>query len=88
VREGLREAGYDVLDLSDAGNGIPDLCVNRLDEIRSLPLFIEVKDGEKPPSQRRLTQAEQTWARYCGAITVTVLTLQGALEACKRHFGV
>lgn len=82
VRDGLRDKGYDVLDLSDVGNGIPDLCVAHPFGLE--PLFLEVKDGNKPPSARRLTQDEETWARYCGAITQTVLTLQEALIACER----
>jgi hypothetical protein len=78
VRDGLRNLGYDVLDLSDVGGGVPDLCVR--DANHGVPTFLEVKDGKKPPSQRRLTTAEETWNRYCGEITHTVTSLEEAIS--------
>jgi len=78
IRDGLRAMGFDVLDLSDVGGGVPDLCVRAQDH--GLPVFLEVKDGKKPPSARELTDAEKKWLQYCGAITHTVTSLEDALE--------
>ena len=51
----LRDIGARVLDLHEVGKGCPDLLV----EYRRALWLIEVKDGEKPPSKRRLTPAEE-----------------------------
>jgi hypothetical protein len=53
----LRQAGCAVQDLSHVGNGCPDLLVAR----NGQTWVIEVKDGSKPPSGRRLTPAEKEW---------------------------
>ncbi len=84
IRDGLRALGYDVLDLSDVGGGIPDLCVNRKD-FRLPPFFFEVKDGKKPPSQRRLTTAESKWMEYCGGITFVVTSLEEAIKVLTEE---
>ena len=82
IRDGLRALGYDVLDLSDVGGGIPDLCLRHPNHYA--PLFLEVKDGNKPPSARVLTESEREWFRYCGAITLMVLSLDEAIEVVSR----
>lgn len=51
IRDALRKAGLNVEDTSGAGNGFPDLVVYWRRQI----LFVEVKDGSKPPSARKLT---------------------------------
>lgn len=48
------------------------------------PHFLEVKDGKKPPSARKLTKKQVVWAKYCGAITSTVTSLEEAIEALER----
>lgn len=59
------KAGASVLDMSQLGNGAPDIAVG----YRKQNILIEIKDGKKPPSARRLTADEerfmQTWqGRY------------------------
>ena len=57
----FRAMGCEVVDTSRLGMGIPDLYVSR--GIRYA--WVEVKDGAKPPSARRLTAAEEAWrARF------------------------
>lgn len=57
----LREIGASVVSLADIGNGCPDLLVG----FRGVTLLLEVKDGSKPPSKRKLTPDEkeffETW---------------------------
>ena len=50
----LRSAGAVVIDTSHIGGGIPDLWVTS----RRFTGWLEVKNGAKPPSARRLTEAE------------------------------
>jgi hypothetical protein len=82
IRDGLRQAGYPVLDLSACGDGVLDLCVLvSLDPPRSL--FLEVKDGRKPPSARKLTEKEQEWMKFNGQISRVVCSLDEALETVR-----
>jgi hypothetical protein len=88
IRAGLRKLGYDVLDLSDVGGGVPDLCVNS-ECFYMPPCFLEVKDPKKPPSARKLTTSEEKWVMYCGAITFVVTTLDEAVQSikiCRERF--
>lgn len=86
IRDGLRDEGWDVLDLSGAGDGIPDLCV-RIAANRngtgpaSTPHFLEIKDGAKPLSAQKLTAAQEKWHSYCWAITSKVRSLEEAKAA-------
>jgi len=55
VGDFLRKAGWSVLDLADAGDGVPDYAVAK----HNFAALLEVKDGKKPPSARQLTPKEQ-----------------------------
>lgn len=47
-----------VKDLSSCGNGVPDLCVH----MGGMPHFVEIKDGTKTLSGRKVTKAQIDWA--------------------------
>lgn len=53
----LRAIGATVQDLSKVGDGCPDLAVG----YHGVNLFIEIKDGTKKPSARKLTTDQVTW---------------------------
>lgn len=55
VIEYLRDLGWSVLDIADAGDGVPDLAVSR----GNFACLVEIKDGAKPKSKRALTPKEQ-----------------------------
>lgn len=51
----LRELGYSVLHLHMVGKGAPDICVGAF----GLNFLFEIKDPDKFPSQRDLTDDEK-----------------------------
>jgi len=57
----LRQLGCHVLITASLGNGAPDLIVSR----GMQTVFVEVKDGSKPPSARRLTDDEEAFRLEC-----------------------
>ena len=80
IVEALTLAGCDVLDLKAVGNGAPDLLVGWPCSPHYLTL-LEVKDGEKPPSARKLTPDQVEFhARWKGPIHI-VTSVDEALDA-------
>lgn len=78
IREGLRAAGWEVIDASGAGDGFPDLIVK---VAPGMPHMLEVKDGKKPLSAQALTPAQEKWHSFAWQITSKVRSLEEALEA-------
>lgn len=54
----LRKCGYSVAITSSLGNGFPDLVVAR----NKRTVLVEIKDGTKPPSKRKLTDDEKSFS--------------------------
>lgn len=75
--QALRKFGAQVLSLAEIGKGCPDLLIFH----RGSLLLVEIKDGRKPPSQRKLTPDQQKFhALWSGAIKV-VTSVDEAIEA-------
>lgn len=75
-----RIPGLVLVDLSGAGEGVPDLVAGW----RGRWHFLEIKDGTKPPSARKLTPAQVQWhaaAHAAGLPCSVVLSLADALDA-------
>lgn len=53
----LRALGASVEPLHTVGGGCPDLLVG----FRRITLLLEVKDGNRPPSERELTPDQVRW---------------------------
>ena len=63
------------------GDGVPDLLVG----YRGFTLLLEVKDGNKSPSQRKLTEAEQKFFdEWKGGILAIVESVDDALAILKK----
>lgn len=76
VVSALRSCGATVHSLAAVGDGCPDLLVGW----RGMTLLVEVKDGSKPPSRRRLTQAQVDWhAAWRGGMVAIVESPEAVL---------
>ena len=73
----LRTTGATVVSLSGVGKGVPDLLVG----FRGVTLLMEIKDGKKPPSDRKLTTDQQKWhAEWKGGALAIVDSADSALR--------
>lgn len=73
----LRSAGASVTPLHMVGRGFPDLAVG----YRGVNHLLEVKDGSKPPSVRRLTSDEAEWHETWRGSAAVVKDVPEALAA-------
>ena len=63
------------------GNGLPDLLVG----YKGFTLLLEIKDGNKVPSARKLTPAEQKFFdEWTGGMLAIVNSADEAIEILKR----
>ena len=82
IVKALREAGCSVESLAMVGHGVPDLLVACPD---GRTLLLEVKDGEKPPSARRLTDDEREWQDRWTGECWTVESVEAALRVVEAR---
>ena len=79
IVKALRVCGATVRVISQ-GDGIPDLLVG----YRGHTILMEVKDGNKPPSARQLTPAEQIFFnQWTGGKLFIVNSVEEALDVLK-----
>lgn len=71
VVQGLRALGYRVQSLAAVGQGVPDLLVGTP---QGRLILVELKDGSKPPSKRRLTPEQVEWQALWNRWPVLVAT--------------
>lgn len=78
----FRAAGASVVHLHTVGNGCPDLLVG----IAGTTVLVEVKDGRKPPSARKLTPLEARFMRDWRGGEVRVIECpEDAVALVERH---
>lgn len=77
----FRKAGCSVAITSALGAGFPDLVVGKAGKT----ILIEVKDGRKPPSERRLTQDERSFQGSWRGVYRVVESLQDAASVLEEH---
>jgi len=81
IVEALRRLGASVSVTSGVGSGFPDLLVGYMGRTTML----EIKDGGKPPSKRKLTEAEAYFlANWRGGPAVVVKDEHEAIAAVLR----
>jgi hypothetical protein len=83
IVKALRAIGASVADTSGMGNGFPDL-VAAAGPTAKLWL-IEVKDGSKPPSARKLTPEQEKFAAEWGGHWACVTSEAEAIELVTRE---
>lgn len=83
VVKALRDVGVAVKSLASVGGGMPDLLCG----LRGINVLLEVKDGSKPPSERRLTAAEAefiaTWPGPVYVVTSPEEAVRVVVEAAR-----
>ena len=80
IVKALRKAGAYVRIISQ-GDGIPDLLV----AYKGYTILMEVKDGDKVPSARKLTEAEQKFFdEWTGGMLVVVNSVDEAIATLQH----
>lgn len=79
IVKALRAIGCSVQSLAMVGKGVPDVLCG----YRGSNCLLEIKDGTKPPSERRLTPDEQEWHRAWRGRVVTVGSVREALQVIE-----
>lgn len=78
VRAALGGMGATCQSLGMVGDGCPDFVVG----YRGRTYLLEVKDGKRPPSERKLTAAQERWHSWWRGTPVRVVTSpEEAIEA-------
>ncbi len=76
----LRAIGASVEPLHRVGGGCPDLLVG----FRQTTLLLEVKDGAKPPSERKLTPNQVKWHSTWQGQKAVVTSVDEAVKVVSR----
>lgn len=77
IVQALRSVGASVAITSALGSGFVDIVAG----YRGINYPIEIKDGSKPPSKRKLTPDEQEFHDLWRGAVIVVLSIDEALEA-------
>jgi hypothetical protein len=76
----FRQIGATVQVLSAVGHGVPDILVGW----RGANHLVEIKDGDKPPSARRLTADQVSWhGSWAGAVIVAESVEDAVTQVAK-----
>ena len=77
IVKALRAVGATVEPTHMIGRGFPDIVVG----YRGMNYLLEIKDGDKVPSKRKLTDDEAEWhGRWNGSVNI-VETIEDAYQA-------
>jgi len=77
----LREYGCSVECIHTLRNGVPDILV----AVNGYNYLMEIKDPDKPPSKRKLTEDEAKWhSKWKGQVDV-IHTSEEAIKIILKH---
>lgn len=79
----MRALGVSVQSLHKVGQGAPDL----LCAVAGQTFTVEVKDGEKPPSQQKLTPDQIEWHSKWRAPVYIVNSVDQAVDLVQKLIG-
>lgn len=81
IVKALRKIGCSVQSLASVGKGVPDLLVSN----HKGDLFLmEIKDGNKPPSARKLTPDQIEWHEKWKSDVHIVINIDQALSIVRN----
>lgn len=80
IVKALRDLGCSVLDLGAVGHGCPDILVG----VAGVNYLLEIKDGRKPPSERKLTPDQVDWHRVWKGQALVVTNVLEAAQAVGK----
>lgn len=83
IVKALRQMGATVQSLAAIGDGCPDILVGFMGD----NFLMEIKDGEKPPSDRKLTTDEKLWHAEWRGTVYTVLNVEQAIMVIADRSG-
>lgn len=79
IVKALKACGASVLDLSGVGKGCPDILVG----LRGFNWLVEIKDGSKVASRKKLTEDEERFCRSWRGNWHRVENVEQALELIR-----
>lgn len=82
IVDALRAVGCTVQPLHAVGKGCPDVLAGR----NGINVLLEIKDGSKPPSARKLTRDQVLWHDAWRGQVAVVTSVKEALEAVGVPF--
>lgn len=90
VVDAFRAAGASVQSLAIVGQGVPDLLVGiQCHGGRRLNLLVEVKDGNRAPSEQKLTEHQTRWhTSWRGSVHVVTSAAEAITLVSETRMGV
>jgi hypothetical protein len=80
IVKAFRDLNVSVHDTAQLGDGFPDICV----ATNQTTVLVEIKDGEKPPSARKLTEDEARFHEQWQGWIEIVYSVDDVINLVKR----
>jgi len=81
----FRQLGCSVTDTSMVGQGFTDIVVGFKGAHGPVTVLVEIKDGAKPPSARKLTGAQKIWHREFQGAKAIVESVEQVAELVNSY---